>query len=282
LFWLKKDFNQVMKFLLRDDDTSYWTKPGDLESAFAHVWDTAPVSLACVPNVRGAAPGVVRQDNSTDENYYLISENEEIVRFIGELVKQGRASVMQHGWSHEDFADGSEYVAARDLENRTAEGKAILLDTFGGEILTFVPPHNSIGRSGTNAVAKEGMDILHAFSHRPLERNLDIPNITNFVRTLFMYVRYSKKRRWAHPYKFGDHLELGSYLLNRFTNVDEMKRSIDYVNDRDGAFCLATHYWEINRDGLHVQLEQIIDYASGLPDVEFVTDSGLWNQSNQD
>ena len=40
-----------MKFAIRDDDTSYWTKPQELEDAYKEIWaKNIPVSLSIISN----------------------------------------------------------------------------------------------------------------------------------------------------------------------------------------------------------------------------------------
>ena len=42
-----------MKVALRDDDTSFFTEPGKLESVYHDVWNRIPVGLAVVPHAAG-------------------------------------------------------------------------------------------------------------------------------------------------------------------------------------------------------------------------------------
>ena len=53
-----------MKVALRDDDTSYFTEPGRLESVYHDVWDRIPVGLAVIPQAAGFA------DKAIPEKYW--------------------------------------------------------------------------------------------------------------------------------------------------------------------------------------------------------------------
>ena len=53
-----------MKVALRDDDTSYFTEPGRLESVYHDVWDRIPVGLAVIPQAAGFA------DKAMPEKYW--------------------------------------------------------------------------------------------------------------------------------------------------------------------------------------------------------------------
>jgi hypothetical protein len=48
-----------------------------------------------------------------------------------------------------------------------------------------------------------------------------------------------------------------------------LQRGFDEARAAGGDFCVATHYWEVDAQ-LKKVLLQLIDYASGCPDVRFV------------
>jgi hypothetical protein len=267
-----------MKFVIRDDDTCFWTTPDDLEQAFGAIWNDTPVSLACVPFNSGKLPGGMDHDPDSSAERFPIADNAELVRAIRAKIESGQISIMQHGWSHQDIDGTPEYVDGSSLATKTIEGKNYLESTFSTEISTFVPPHNSIGTQGTRSVVSAGMNILHAFSHRPSERSLGFDNLWNFSKTLILFAKYRKRRRWPHPYRFHDHQELGAYLLNKDSSVEELKAVISATHRRNGIFCLATHYWEINRDNLQPALAEIVEFAKTLPGTEFTIDKSIWSR----
>ena len=62
------------------------------------------------------------------------------------------------------------------------------------------------------------------------------------------------------------------------TTFDELKRGFDEARAAGGHFCLATHYWEVD-GALKQALLQLLDYASGFPDVRFVPVEQLFDRN---
>ena len=69
-----------MKFAIRDDDTSYFTSPAELERAYDFV-DRGAISLSVVPNTVYCHKDTVYPygDKKGCPGYFDIAENEELV-----------------------------------------------------------------------------------------------------------------------------------------------------------------------------------------------------------
>ena len=134
-----------MKVALRDDDTSFFTEPGRLEAVYHDVWDRIPGR----PRRDSARGRLCRQGDSRKVlgRRPRLSARGESRRWstrCASLVKDGRVTIAQHGYTHEDYPDGHEFQAAPDLESRLARGQAYLERMLDTRIRVFVPPHNAL------------------------------------------------------------------------------------------------------------------------------------------
>jgi Uncharacterized protein conserved in bacteria (DUF2334) len=160
-----------VKVALRDDDTSFFTAPERLEAVYHDIWDRLPVALAVVPQAAGFADKAVPERYWKAARAFPLEENPDIVACLREHAAAGRFTIMQHGFTHEDFPGGYEFQAAPDLERRLHEGRSYLERLLGARISLFVPPHNALSKRGLAAVSEAGLNLLGSFlSFRPSMR----------------------------------------------------------------------------------------------------------------
>lgn len=263
-----------MKVALRDDDTSYFTEPDRLESVYHDVWDRIPVGLAVIPHAAGFADKAIPEKYWDAERAFPLEENAPLVKALRALVKEGRVSITQHGYTHEDYPDGHEFQAAPDIEGRLARGQAYLEGMLDVRIRVFVPPHNALSKRGLKAVDAAGLHLLGSFlSFRPSMRPWDAHTPANWWRIK----RYrdasgrSKSDRLVYPHvlRYRNHGEFGCHGLIPNTTFEELQRGFDEARAAGGHFCLATHYWEVDA-ALKQVLVRFLDYAAGFSDVKFV------------
>ena len=82
-----------------------------------------------------------------------------------------------HGYSHKDYKHGHEFEVGDNLYKKVKEGKKYLEGTFGVEIKTFVPPHNTLSKEGMKAIIANKLNILGSFSFRLSQRPFQLKNI---------------------------------------------------------------------------------------------------------
>jgi predicted deacetylase len=270
-----------MKVALRDDDTSYFTDPDRLEAVYHDVWDRIPVGLAVIPQAAGFADKAIPEKYWDADRPFPLEENAPLVKALRALVKDGRVSVTQHGYTHEDYPDGHEFQSAPDLEGRLARGQAYLENVLDTRIRVFVPPHNALSKRGIKAIDAAGLNLLGSFlSFRPSMRPWDVRTAANWWRIK----RYreasgrSKADRLVYPHvlRYRNHGEFGCHGLIPNTTFDELQRGFDEARAAGGHFCLATHYWEVDATLKQVLL-RFLDYAAGHSDVRFVAVEQLFN-----
>jgi len=263
-----------MKVALRDDDASYFTPAARLAEVYGEVWDRVPVCLATVPFAIGyRRPGIPEAHWHSNESFPL-EQNPALVDELKRLVAAGRVTIALHGYTHQDYPNGYEFQAAPDPERRVRDGLAYLEPLLGTRIRIFVPPHNALSRRGLAAVSAARLNLLGSFlSFRPSLRTWEARTATNFwrVRQFRRATRRDKRDRFVYPFvlRYRHHAEFGCHSLVPGTTFEELVRGFDEARALGGDFCVATHYWEIDRP-MHDVLMRTLDYAAGFADVRFV------------
>ena len=260
-----------MKVILRDDDTCYFTKPQELERAFGKVWNFAPVSLAVVPFVGKGLKSVVPKEYWGSNKLFPIGENKELVNFLKNLLREKKICIMLHGYSHQDYPKGPEFVAGENLYQKVKEGKEYLENLFETKITTFVPPHNALSEKGWKAVVENGLNIsgIHNFPH--------------FARLKFPYYWpiFLKKclfkpftgYTYPYPIDFGEHKEIPYFSLSDNPSfLSKIKQALNAVYKKNGVFCLATHYWAlIESQTAKKFFNETIKEVKKISDIKFST-----------
>jgi len=141
----------MINFAIRDDDTNYFTKPQDLINNYGSVWDICPISLSVVPFHACTKSGAIPKKYWTGKDIFPIGDNKELVQFLKEMMENRKISIMLHGCFHKDNADGYEFDTGNDLSDKIKKGRDYLEKLFEVEIITFVPPHNTLSKKGLDA-----------------------------------------------------------------------------------------------------------------------------------
>ena len=271
-----------MKVALRDDDTSYFTEPDRLDAVYHDVWDRMPVSLAVVPCAAGFRDKAIPESYWNAGRAFPLEENPTLVGRLRDHVTSGRVTILQHGYTHEDFPSGFEFQAAPDLERRLHDGRTYLERVLGVPIRVFVPPHNALSKRGLQATSTAGLNLLGSFlSFRPSMRAWDRHTLANWwrVRSYRAATGRRKADRFVYPHvlRYRRHAEFGCHSLIPGTTYNDLVAGFDQARAAGGHFCIATHYWEVDRILKDVLL-RFLDHASRTPGVEFVAAEQLFTQ----
>ena len=254
-----------MRCAIRDDDTSFFTRPEQLERVYGRYWDRIPVSLAVVPCHASTPSKGIPAEHWEGVRSFPIADNLELVEYLREQVRAGRVSIMLHGWSHQNYPTGFEFEAGPRLDERLARGRGYLEALFGGPIRTFVPPHNALSRRGLRAVDRAGLNVLGSFySFRPDKKPWGPDTLRNYllIRAHRRKTGRTKRDRLIYPWplRYNRHAEFGCQPLVPRTTLDELIEAFEEARRWGGDFCLATHYWEID-DRLAGILDAMIEHA---------------------
>lgn len=270
-----------MKVAIRDDDTSYFTEAERLDAVYGEVWERVPVCLAVVPHAVGFADKAIPERYWQGNRPYPLEENGALVAHLRGLIANGRVTIAQHGFTHEDFADGHEFQAAPDLESRLVRGQAYLEQVLSTRIRIFVPPHNALSKRGLQAVSAAGLNLLGSFlSFRPSMRPWELRTPANWwrVRSFRRATNRVKRDRMIYPHvlRYARHAEFGCHGLIPGTTLEELVAGFEEARRAGGHFCVATHYWEVD-DTLKTVLLRFLDHASRAPEVRFVAAERLFD-----
>ncbi len=271
-----------MKFVLRDDDASFFTRPEQLDAVYHDVWDRVPVTLAVIPQAAGYRDKAVPPQYWDATRAFPLDENPALVARLGDLLSAGRVTIAQHGFTHEDFADGPEFQAAPDVADRVRRGREYLERLFDRRVDLFVPPHNALSKSGMAAVHAAGLNLLGSFVYfHPSRRPWDRRTPANWWRVLRYRAatgRNRSDRAWIYPHvlRYVNQAEFGCHSLIPGTTFDGLVAGFEEARRAGGHFCLATHYWEVDA-ALKSVLVRLLDYAAAVPGMEFVPAERLFD-----
>lgn len=274
-----------MRFAIRDDDTNYFTKPEQLVRAYSKIWDKCPISLSVIPFHAYTKSGGIPEKYWKGNGIFPIGKNKQLVEFLKTKVKEGKVSIMLHGYSHKDNPDGYEFDTGENLYEKVKEGKRYLEEIFGVKIRAFVPPHNTLSKAGLNAVIRNGLNIVNVPPFKPRNRTMGFNIILPFIKVKFFSLRY--KKFYPKVLRFGDHKEVFSCCLTPLVSFEDLKSDFDFFCKMKGDFILATHYWEFNAMQEYESMSmgdvfyQFWDYVRQFNEVRFYSVDYLFDSSKQ-
>jgi hypothetical protein len=238
-----------MYFCIRDDDTSFFTSPDELERAYGEVSQWGPISLAIVPFCRAGTSKAVPEKFRGQWSVHPLQENQPLIEYLRSGITRGRFEAMLHGYYHYEPDGRAEFARRDDLARRVTDGRKYLEDLLGTTIRVFVPPNNTIGRQGLRAIALAGLHLGGAAGVRG-----GWPLVS--LKTWALWLRL---RRWGArgelgvPWvlDLGDHREIPGNAITPLSTVQRNEAVFESALALGGVFCAATHYWELNAQSVH-------------------------------
>lgn len=232
-----------MYFCIRDDDTSFFTSPDQLEQAYGEISQWGPVSLAVVPFHRAGTSKGVPEKFRERWTVHPLHENAELVKYLRERVAEGRFEIMLHGYHHDEASGQFEFARGDHLAERVSTGRKYLEDLLSTKIRVFVAPRNAIGKQGLHALAREGLHLAGVAGVRTGWPLLSI-------KTWKLWIRL---RKWRKSGGLGvpwvldllDHREIAGAPVTPVDSFQRNQSRFDLTLKMGGVFCLATHYWEL-------------------------------------
>jgi hypothetical protein len=263
-----------MEFCIRDDDTSFFTSPDQLEAAYGAVTRRGPVSLAVVPFHRAGTSKGVPERFRGRWTVHPLHKNEPLARYLRQAVTRNRFEIMLHGYYHDETDARPEFARAGDLTQRVDRGRKYLEDLLGGKVRVFVPPRNAIGRSGLKAIESAG---LHLGGTAGLRGGWPLTSHRSWQLWLAL-------RRWSHrgglgiPWvlDLGRHREIAANPVTPVASFQRNRAALATVSGLGGVFCAAAHYWELgtpsqfkNEPPVGEHLANLIEIAVSHPQVRW-------------
>jgi len=239
-----------MYFCIRDDDTSFFTTPEALESAYEGIRG-GPISLAVIPFCRAGTSAFVPERFQKRWAVHSLHENKFLVNYLRHEVAHGRYEIMLHGFHH-DEPDGYEFGKRRDdpeLLERVSRGRKYLEDLLGTQIRVFVPPSNGLSRYGLDAIRGSGLHLGGAAGVRGGWNRLSPTTWKTGLRLRQWRLDGRPGVPWVLD--MGDHREIPGNPVTPSSRLEQNEAIFDAARAVDGAFCVATHYWEFSALSSH-------------------------------
>lgn len=234
----------AMDFCIRDDDTSFFTSPDELERAYDEVTKRGPVSLAIIPFCRAGTSKGVPEKYRGRWSVHPLAENRALVEHLRQGIAAGRYEAMLHGYHHDEADRPFEFIGGADLARRVGDGRKYLEDLLGAPVRVFVPPRNGIGRQGLQAITREGLHLAGVAGVRS--------GWSPFARAT--WATWFRLRKWRAggglgvPWilDLGDHREIAGNAVTPSSSFRRNELVYDQAVREQGVFCAATHYWELD------------------------------------
>lgn len=236
-----------IKFAVRDDDTSFFTDPLELEKAYDFIKEGC-ISLSVVPfTVPIHKDCVYPYGKEIEYGYYDVLKNESLVNYLTMNVNNRKYEICLHGYSHEYRKETERWFPEmiwKDKERLFSEmkiGKAHLENGFNTHVSVFVAPNNAIDKKGISAVEKLGMNFSGIIQFA--DRKVSCSYFKNFL------LRWGCRAFYKIPYPgildYGKHKELVAYTLD---SVERLKYEYQICKKRNVPFVIYTHYWDLNNN----------------------------------
>ena len=232
-----------MYFCIRDDDTSFFTSPDELERAYGEVTRWGPVSLAVVPFHKAGTSKAVPESFRGRWTIHPLHKNRELVDYLRLKVKEGTFEIMLHGYHHDDPTGKPEFLNPDNPSQKIIDGRKYLEDLLGASVRVFVPPHNTIGSDGLRAIAGASLHLGGVGGFRSGWPLLSYRSWPLWLRLRFRQIGGRLGIPWILD--LGDHREIAGHGVTPSASFERNKMIIESALNLEGVFCVATHYWEL-------------------------------------
>ena len=251
-----------MYFCVRDDDTSFFTSPDELERAYGEVTKWGPVSLAIIPFCRAGWSKGVPEKFRGRWTIHPLHGNKALVGCLRTGIAQGRFEPMLHGYHHDEQNGQSEFASGDHLVGKITDGRKYLEDLLGATIRVFVPPHNAIGRQGLQAIAYEGLELGCVAGVR--SGWSPFSGVT--WATWFRLRKWRASGGLGIPWilDLGDHREIAGNAVTPVSSLRHNEAIFDMALKLDGVFCAATHYWELDSPSIQPDTRTVGEHLRRL------------------
>jgi peptidoglycan/xylan/chitin deacetylase (PgdA/CDA1 family) len=204
-----------------------------------------------------------------------LHENEALVEYLRQGIRDGRFEAMLHGYHHDEPDGSREFAAGSDLRRKVAHGRQYLEAVLSTTVRVFVPPHNAIRREGLRAVAAEG---LHLAGTAGFRSGWPLHSPRSWV--VWLELKRGARGRPNAPQilDLGDHREIPGQAVTPSSSTRRNQELLEQAIATGGAFCAATHYWEFDVSGpargeptVAEQLRQLVHRVAGEPSARWRT-----------
>jgi peptidoglycan/xylan/chitin deacetylase (PgdA/CDA1 family) len=262
-----------MVALIRDDDVNVSTTVDDLRVAYGRFFEKVPINFFVIPKLEDPSKTI----NTKNGDFYWanlkasgsILDNSTLINYLVNGVKNDRFGVGVHGFHH-SYREFENQIDERQFLRGCDEMKSV----FGEKLLAFSPPNNSINRKNVRIVSKVFKHLFISFGPWLHERDLSLVSMVSFLKLAII-------KNSENPYKYlfqssprliGDHYEYSSLPIFYGQSSKTVFDSVNAADPhQDGVICLATHYYDLQRNECtRWLLEESINILKSKG-VEFIT-----------
>lgn len=259
-----------MKFVIRDDDLNFFTKPVLIEEWYGDLFKrNIPVGFSAIPFVKPKSD-VYTGGEFYEDREYPISQNIELVKYVK---SNKMIEILQHGCTHDTKSGIYEYAKKDDLFFDTKRGKEELARAFGVPPKVFVPPHDWIGVSGIKAIENNQMNIIRGRGAGLRNFIIRKKYFYNFIKmAVFRFPKYISTKPPVYPnvLNFGKHKEMCSYRLED----PDIFEGLEEVYKKKGSFVVVNHIHTMNQEKKD-KLISLVEKAKSFG-AEFIYPSDLF------
>lgn len=292
---------------LRDDDTSFFTKPEELLIGYEDIFGQLPITLATVPFMQGSSRVMsnldpvfsikkgIRTTESAKKNQYdnmriweekasveeagdyyrvhPLSDNPQIVEFLKPYIADEKIEIAQHGVYHQYTPTGPEMRSGRISFETVRFGKEYLEKVFNLKIKTFIPPSNTIDAVCAEYVHKLQMNLFCSGGIRYSSIGEKALSCLSDYKTMVFNIR-KKMRKDKVPMFISNGLAVfGSFTFDPFKDMNAVMSALNSQLEETGFASLGTHYYLLENDEYREQFLKIVHQLMEKEGVRFVTAS---------
>jgi uncharacterized protein DUF2334 len=263
-----------VQFCIRDDDTSFFTSPEELEQAYGDLNRYGPISLAVVPFHRAGTSKGVPEKYRGRWSVHPLHENRSLVEYLRFGIAAGRYEVMLHGYHHDEPDGHHEFRRGTDLPRRVSDGRRYLEDLLGTHVRVFVPPHNAIAREGLRAIARERLHLGGVAGVRSGWPRRSAQSWRLWLRLRRWKLTGGAGLPWVLD--LGDHREIAGHAVTPVSKSSFNEASFAAALAVQGVFCAATHYWELSAPSMHPGEPTVREQLLRLTDLARSNSHVIW------
>lgn len=280
----------TINFVIRDDDTSYLTSPGELEELYRPIWEHgAPVCLSVIPaHFTDVKVEYYGQSLDYDPNipisyrgirkHHLLIDNETLCGYLQALVKSKSVEIELHGFSHKHIEFGTEDISV--LRKQLDAGASILNLVFPAPS-TFVAPYDFLSSKAIRIVMESGYNLCTSLGTLKEIGILNLGDSNDHVKLIentppFGLLKYSDQLIFtSDQYFFNDLDDPDECLRNASETLNSALKANTHI------FICTNHYWQFFRHGkgngyrLLDKWFQFMETIFATPEIEISSFSNL-------
>lgn len=293
---------------LRDDDTNYFTEPGELAYCYGDYWGKIPVTLATIPFAHGSERKILTvenqenkfvalrqwEENATAEelseyhHIFPIGLNTELVKELKRMISIGKVEIAQHGVCHRYTEFGAEMVGESMGFCAIRDGKEYLEKVFGQPVKVFIPPSNTIDNVCVDYIDKLGMKLLCCGSMIFSSKRTKIIKAISHPMESLDSLRSRVVRENKPIRNRGGYTITGSITYDAKKDMQDILDSVKKMLNNYGFVSITTHYrllsnkYEMGKEyNYREKFHDLLSELCSIDNVEFIRASEYIEKAGQ-